>query len=264
MTEWGVGSSVGRLCALTGALLALGLVAAAPALAAPSPDPPPLPAPPKAEPVQPTVTVVREVPVVTPAPVVRQSTPVAKTPAPVGRHSTPVAKAPVQRVKPRPAPAKVKPVVKPKAAKPAPIVRPPHDRNRVPLVAFTPSSSPAADSVDRDLLALAGFGLLLVAMGGAVVLFVARRQLALAALGLLVLVGPATDAFAAAPVTYGLAGTAGANGWFTSNVTVSWTIETQDWFQPRAVMRRRSLPKGRRPRRATGPTHGVLATRTRS
>ncbi len=120
MTEWGVGSSVGRLCALTGALLALGLVAAAPALAAPSPDPPPLPAPPKAEPVQPTVTVVREVPVVTPAPC-QAVDPGREDPAPVVRHSTPVAKAPVQRVKPKPAPAKVKPVVKPKAAKPAPV-----------------------------------------------------------------------------------------------------------------------------------------------
>ena len=91
----------------------------------------------------------------------------------------------------------------------------------MPLAAFTPSSSPAADSVDRDLLALAGFGLLLVAMGGAVVLFVARRQLALAALGLLVLVGPA---YAASPVSSVVVGTAGTNGWHTSNVTVKWTV----------------------------------------
>ena len=112
--------------------------------------------------------VVRQAPVVTPAPVVQRPTPVAK--------------APVQRAKPKPAPAKVTRVVKPKAEAPAPVVRPPHDRYRVPLAAFV--ASPSADSVDRDLLALAGFGLLLVALGGAVVLFAARRQLALAALGL--------------------------------------------------------------------------------
>ena len=200
MTEWGVGSSVRRLCAPTGALLALVLVFAASALAAPAPDPPPLPAPPKAEPVQPTVTVVRQVPVVRPAPVVT--------------HSTPVAKAPAQRVKPKPAPARAKVtakrVAKPKASKPAPVLRPPHDRNRVPLAAFTPSSSPAADSVDRDLLALAGLGLLLVAMGGAVVLFAARRQLALAALGLLC--ARSGPAYAASPMSSVVVGTAGTNG----------------------------------------------------
>jgi hypothetical protein len=102
--------------------------------------------------------VVRQAPVVTPAPVVQQPKPVAKVP--------------VQRAKPKP--AKVKPVVKPKASAPV-VARPPHDRNRVPLAAFV--ATPSADSVDRDLLALAGFGLLLVAMGGAVVLFAARRQL---------------------------------------------------------------------------------------
>jgi hypothetical protein len=99
------------------------------------------------------------------------------------------------------------------------VLRVPHDRYRVPLAAFV--ASPAGDSVDRDLLALAGFGLLLVAMGGAVVLFAARRQLALAALGLLVLVGPA---YAASPVSSVVVGTAGANGWHTSNVTVKWTV----------------------------------------
>ena len=167
MADRGVGSSLRRLCASTGALVALGLVlAVSAAAAAPSPDPPPVPpAPPKTEPVQPTVTVVvRQAPVVTPAPVVQRPTPVRK--------------APVQRAKPKPAPAKVAPVVKPKAKAPAPVARPPHDRYRVPLAAFV--ASPSTDSVDRDLLALAGFGLLLVAMGGAVVLFAARRQLALA------------------------------------------------------------------------------------
>ena len=152
-----------RLRAPTGALLALVLVLAASALAGPAPDPPPLPAPPKAEPVQLTVTVVRQVPVVRPAPVVT--------------HSSPVAKAPARRVKTKPAKVTAKRVAKPKSSKPAPVLRPPHDRTRVPLAAFTPPSSPAVDSVDRDLLALAGLGLLLVAMGGAVVLFAARRQL---------------------------------------------------------------------------------------
>ena len=82
MADWGVGSSLRRLCAPTGALVALGLVLAVSAAAAPSPDPPPAPpAPPKTEPVQPTVTVVvRQAPVVTPAPVVQRPTPVRKAP----------------------------------------------------------------------------------------------------------------------------------------------------------------------------------------
>ena len=114
-------------------------------------------------PVQPTVTVVvREAPVVTPAPVVQAPKPVAK--------------APVKRAKPKPAPAKVTRVVKPKP--PVPVARVPHDRNRVPLAAFVGFSS--GDSIDRDLLALAGFGLLLVALGGAVVFFAARKQLEIA------------------------------------------------------------------------------------
>jgi hypothetical protein len=162
MADRGVGSSLRRWCAPTGALVALCLVFAVSATAAPSPDPPPAPpAPPKTEPVQPTVTVVvREAPVVTPAPVVQRPAPVAK--------------APVKRAKPKPAPAKVKPVVKPKASAPV-VVRPPHDRYRVPLAAFV--ASPSADPVDRDLLAFAGFGLLLVALGGAVVLAIGRRVL---------------------------------------------------------------------------------------
>ncbi len=216
MADWGVGSSLRRLCASTGALVALGLVlAVSAAAAAPSPDPPPAPpAPPKTEPVQPTVTVVvRQAPVVTPAPVVQRPTPVRKAPA--------------QRAKPKPAPAKVTPVVKPKAKAPAPVARPPHDRYRVPLAAFV--ASPSADSVDRDLLALAGFGLLLVALGGAVVLFAARRQLGTRIVwrssASLVLCSqvprrlrlrmhPSRSRFAQAPPA--------ANGWYTSDVTISW------------------------------------------
>jgi hypothetical protein len=221
LADRGVGSSLRRLCAPTGALVALCLAFAVSATAAtPSPDPPPQPAPPKAQPVQPTVTVVvRQAPVVTPAPVVKRSTPVAK--------------APVQRVKPKaaPAPAKVaaKRVAKPKASKPAPVVRPPHDRNRVPLVAFTPAPSPAADSIDRDLLALAGLGLLLVALGGAVVLFAARRQLALAVLGVLALVAfvPAAGQAAPpyAPVPTCSPGPADCSAWHTGDVSVSWQYE---------------------------------------
>lgn len=67
----------------------------------------------------------------------------------------------------------MKRVVKPKAHSPAPVALPPHDRYRVPLGALVTS----VDSIDRDLLALAGLGLLLVALGGAVVLLAARRQL---------------------------------------------------------------------------------------
>ena len=165
MADWGVGSSLRRVCAPTGALVALCLVFAVSATAAPSPDPPPAPpAAPKTEPVQPTVTVVvRQAPVVTPAPVVQQPKPVAKVP--------------VQRAKPKPAPAKVTRVVKPKPSAAVPVVRPPHDRYQVPLATFSASPSPSANSIDRDLLTLAGFGLLLVALGGAVVLFAARRQL---------------------------------------------------------------------------------------
>ena len=98
--------------------------------------------------------------------VVRQAPPVV-TPAPVVQRPAPVAKAPVKRAKPKPAPAKVTRVVKPKASAPVTVVRPPHDRYRVPLAALAASPSPSVDSVDRDLLALAGFGLLLVALGGA-------------------------------------------------------------------------------------------------
>ena len=51
--------------------------------------------------------------------------------------------------------------------------------------------------------------------------------LALAVVGLVVLVGPTANA-APPPVSYTLVGTAGANGWYTSNVTLRWTIDPQD------------------------------------
>jgi hypothetical protein len=167
MAEWGIGS-LRRWCAPTGVLVALGLVLAVSAPAAtPSPDPPPgaVAPEPAPAPVQPApAPVVRHAPVVTPAPVVRRSSPAVVTP--------------VQRTKAKPkatAPVKVTRVVKQKAPARRPAARPPHDRNRVPLAAFVPRQS--VDSIDRDLLAFAGFGLLLVAMGGAVVLQVGRRAL---------------------------------------------------------------------------------------
>jgi hypothetical protein len=63
---------------------------------------------------------------------------------------------------------------------------------------------------------------LLVALGGAVMLGIARRQL-LAAGFLLLLLAPAAQA--AAPPTSALTGTAGSNGWFRSNVTIRWTVD---------------------------------------
>ncbi len=56
---------------------------------------------------------------------------------------------------------------------PRPVSRPPHDRSPVPLAAFRA----AADGLDRGLLAVAGFALLLATLGGGVVLAVARREL---------------------------------------------------------------------------------------
>jgi hypothetical protein len=164
MREPWFGSTLRRLCAPTGAVVALCLFLALPAFAsaAPSPDPPPLPVAPEPEPTQPApASVVQQAPVVTQAPVVRSSTPVVVVP--------------VRQTKPKPkaaAPVKVARVVNPKVPVPTPVARP-HDRNRVPLAAFVPS----VDSIDSDLLALAGFGLLLVALGGAVVLEVGRRVL---------------------------------------------------------------------------------------
>jgi hypothetical protein len=49
----------------------------------------------------------------------------------------------------------------------------PHDRGPVPLVSFVA----AGEILDRGLLAVAGGALLLVALGGAVLLGAARRQL---------------------------------------------------------------------------------------
>ncbi|MGZ8782713.1 MAG: hypothetical protein ACXWZB_04360 [Gaiellaceae bacterium] len=122
-------------------------------------------------------------------------------------------------MKPKPVRPKAARAAKPAPKAVAPIIRVPHDRGPVPAAALVP----AADALDRGLLAVAGFALLLVALGGAVVLVAARRQLLLAALGLLALAAPAAHA-AAPPVSSALTGTSGANGWFTSNVTIKWTV----------------------------------------
>ena len=197
-----------------GALAVLCVVLAVPARAAtPSPDPPPNAVTPEPPPVTRTQ----------PAPV--HSAPATVAPAPVVHRAAPVVHAqPVQA----PA-AKPKPVVKPKAAvkaKPKVVAQPattktaavPHDRARVPLAALA-----TADELDRGLLAFAGFALLLVALGGAILLGVARRQLLLAAVGLFAVFAPAAGA-ATAP-TWTLVGTAGSNSWFKSNVTIRWIVD---------------------------------------
>jgi hypothetical protein len=77
------------------------------------------------------------------------------------------------RVKPKQV-AKATPKPKPKPKRPAVVARAePHDRSPVPLAAFIPT----VEELNRGLLALAGAGLAFVALGGAVMLAAARRQL---------------------------------------------------------------------------------------
>jgi hypothetical protein len=107
-----------------------------------------------------------------------RSAPVVVAPAPVVHRAAPVVRSqPAQT-----SAAKPTSVVKPKPIKhtavtkrtvvPAPAV--PHDRRRVPLATFVPT----VDELNRGLAALAGLGLAFVALGGAVVLVAARRELA--------------------------------------------------------------------------------------
>ncbi len=141
------------------------IVLAVPARAAtPSPDLPPDAVAPEPPPVTRTQ----------PAPV--RSAPATVAPAPVVHHA-----APVVRAQPAQAPAaKPKPVVKPikrtvvtkHAVVPAAAV--PHDRGPVPLASFVPT----VEELNRGLAAFAGLGLAFVALGGAVVLVAARRELA--------------------------------------------------------------------------------------
>ena len=156
-----------------GGLALLCAVLVLPAQAAtPSPDPPPLavaPEPPQAR---------KQPPVTQPSPVRRA--PVVVAPSLVVRpqavRSVPAA---TTVAKPRPSArqqAKPKPPVARQEAKPVAERRVPPDRPRVPLAAFVP----AADELDRGLLALAGGVLAFVALGGAVMLVAARRQLGVA------------------------------------------------------------------------------------
>jgi hypothetical protein len=196
-----------------GGLALLCVVLAMPAQAAtPAPDPPPEAVAPEPPPVTGTQ----------PEPV--RSAPVIVTPAPVVHRAAPVTRAqPAQApaAKPKPvAKAKPKAVARP-APKPVAATRVPHDRSRVPLAAVV-----TVNELDRSLLTVAGIALLLVALGGAVLLAAARRQLIVAGLGLFALLAPSANA-ATPPASYTLAGTAGANGWYVSNVTISfaWTTE---------------------------------------
>lgn len=187
----------------------LALVPVRAGAAAPSPDPPPLPAP-DPVPTQPAKSA--------PTQPRASQAPVAVTPTVVAR---PRASAPVRPAvtrptsKPKPEPA-AKKLARP-VERPRPVLRIPHDRGPVPLAAFV-----AAEELDRGLLATAGVVLLLASLGSAVFVAAMRRHLLVAALVLLV-TAPAAVA-APSPVSYSISGTAGANGWYTSNVTITWTV----------------------------------------
>ena len=151
---------------------------------------------------------IRQAPVATPAPVVP---------------SAPAAVTPVVKATPQPKQAAKRPVVQKRQVVAPPARAQPHDRSPVPLATLVIVEA----LPDRGLLLLGGVALLLVAFGGAVVLVAARRQLLLAALGLLLFAAPTAHG-AAAPVSYTLVGTSGANGWHTSNVTIRWVVQQQD------------------------------------
>jgi outer membrane biosynthesis protein TonB len=164
-----------RFRALIGGLLLLCLALAGPATAAaPAPDAPPLAVTPEAPQAEsaptPAPAPARQAPVVQRAPVVTRT---VVTPAPVVTRT--VVK--TREVPAKPAPVKKKPVapVKPKPKpKPKPVfVARPHDRKPLPLATLIPS----VEELDRGLLVLAGGGLAFVALGGAVVLLAARREL---------------------------------------------------------------------------------------
>lgn len=155
-----------RTGAPVGALLLTAAVLAGTAVAMPTPDPPPAAVAPEPPPVTRSE----------PAPVRSAPTPVA--PAPVVRRA-----APVERTQPaQSSAAKPKSVAKPKPIKRAaavertvvPASAVPHDRGPVPLAALVPT----VEELNRGLAAFAGLGLAFVALGGAVVLVAARRELA--------------------------------------------------------------------------------------
>lgn len=179
MVELGATSLLRRIG--TSAVLCC-LAFAAPAQgASPSPDPPPLGVAPEAPQPDPSPAPVTQ-PAPAPTRVVTQPRVVVQTveePVYVVREA-PATSAPAATTPSRPKPvAKAKPAAKPKPTpkrqEPAPKA-PPHDRSPVPLAAFIPT----VEELDRGLLALAGAGLAFVALGGAVMLAAARRQLGVA------------------------------------------------------------------------------------
>lgn len=141
------------------------IVLVVPARAAtPSPDPPPDALAPEAPPAARTQPApVRGAPV-TVAPVVHRAVPAVRAQPP----QAPAAK-PKAVVKPKP--VKRTAVTKRTVVPPSAV---PHDRGPVPLAAFVPT----VDELNRGLAAFAGLGLAFVALGGAVVLVAARRELA--------------------------------------------------------------------------------------
>ena len=159
MADWGVGSSLRRVCAPTGALVAFAWLFAVSATAAPSPDPPPAPPAAAEDGAGPADGDGRR-----PAGACRDAgTGCAGSEARrEGAGATREAEARREGHAGREA----------QGCRRRSWCGAPHDRYRVPLAAFV--ASPSGDSIDRDLLALAGFGLLLVALGGAVVLFAAQ------------------------------------------------------------------------------------------
>ncbi|HEX5799494.1 MAG TPA: hypothetical protein VFY02_05265 [Gaiellaceae bacterium] len=172
-----------RLSGMVGTLAFACLAVLAPATAAaaaPSPDPPPLavtPEPPEAAAAEPAPAVTRTVVTSSPGPVVTRTvvTPVIVTrEVPARPSATPTG----PRAKPKPKPkaavkAAVTPKPKPATEQPSVARTPqPHDRHPVPLARFVPS----AEELNRGLVALAGGGLALVALGGGVLLLAARRQ----------------------------------------------------------------------------------------
>ena len=176
MLEEGASSLLRRIG--TSAVLCC-LALAGPAYGAePSPDPPPIGVAPEAPqperdptPAAATRSAPAPVRVVTQPPVVVRTVEdpvyvVREVPAkPAATPQPPV------RAKPKPV-AKATP--KPKPKKPAVVLKAaPHDRSPVPLAAFIPT----VEELNRGLLALAGVGLAFVALGGAVMLAAARRQL---------------------------------------------------------------------------------------
>jgi hypothetical protein len=106
-----------------------------------------------------------------------RSAPVTVARAPVGQRAAPVVRnQPVHASAAKPQAVVESKPVKTRATKekvePASAV--PHDRRVVPLANFVPT----VEELNRGLAALAGIGLALVALGGAVVLAAARRELA--------------------------------------------------------------------------------------